>query len=275
MERFVNFNKPKTLNPELLKQYEAETLQRCNRMVRFVTIFVIFAGNPAFLLLDYLIAKNNFINFVIVRGIMVLGCVIIYLVSRTKRGIKYSMWLAAATSLVCASTITVLIHWTGGSTSNYYNGLLIVFFALCIWLPITFRMGLACGMIIFQMYNVPFIATNSVTDWVTFINNNYFIIVIFFLSISSLKFYNDIRFNEFKSRFEMQQANQDLKRITDELEETNQKLLTHDKLKTEFFTNVSHELRTPLTLILAPLNTLIHERQDIVPSAIRGTLSIM
>ena len=49
MDRLLHLNKAQALNPELLKQYEAETLQRCNKMVRFVTIFVIFAGNPAFL----------------------------------------------------------------------------------------------------------------------------------------------------------------------------------------------------------------------------------
>ncbi len=200
---------------------------------------------------------------------------IIFLLSKTRFGYKYSMYLAVSIAIITSFSITILIHMTGGSSSPYYAGLLIVLFALCIWLPITFKLGVISAVTIFLMYNMPFLVTNSVKDWSIYINNNYFTVFIFFLSVSSLKFYNDIRFNEFKSRFEMQIANEDLKRITDELEETNQKLLTHDKLKTEFFTNVSHELRTPLTLILAPLNTLIHEREDNIPATIRNTLSIM
>ena len=39
-----------------------------------------------------------------------------------------------------------------------------------------------------------------------------------------------------------------------------------DQMKLQFFTNVSHELRTPLTLISGPLNTLITEVKQEVPT---------
>jgi len=39
-----------------------------------------------------------------------------------------------------------------------------------------------------------------------------------------------------------------------------------DQMKLQFFTNVSHELRTPLTLISGPLNTLITEVEQEVPT---------
>ena len=43
----------------------------------------------------------------------------------------------------------------------------------------------------------------------------------------------------------------ELKKINDQLEETNRKLQELDRLKSEFVTTVSHELRTPLTTVKA------------------------
>ena len=44
------------------------------------------------------------------------------------------------------------------------------------------------------------------------------------------------------------------------LEVSNRKLAEMDRLKTNFFTNLSHEIRTPLTLLLAPLESVMGER---------------
>jgi signal transduction histidine kinase len=45
------------------------------------------------------------------------------------------------------------------------------------------------------------------------------------------------------------------------------RLVEHDRLKTEFFSNVSHELRTPLTMILAPVDRLLDHRDTLTQDA--------
>jgi response regulator RpfG family c-di-GMP phosphodiesterase/nitrogen-specific signal transduction histidine kinase len=51
-----------------------------------------------------------------------------------------------------------------------------------------------------------------------------------------------MRFKEFSGRYNLAQANEDLKKL--------------DVLKSQFFANISHEVRTPLTSILAPVQSL-------------------
>ena len=62
--------------------------------------------------------------------------------------------------------------------------------------------------------------------------------------------FNGLRFREFALRHE-------LDRSRAALEESNQKLMELDQIKSRFFANISHELRTPLTLLIAPLEALL------------------
>jgi signal transduction histidine kinase len=52
------------------------------------------------------------------------------------------------------------------------------------------------------------------------------------------------------------------------------KLVEHDRVKTEFFSNVSHELRTPLTMILAPVDRLL-DRKDALAGDVSGMLEMV
>lgn len=72
-----------------------------------------------------------------------------------------------------------------------------------------------------------------------------------------------------------QNLQEEVKKQTRELEETNQKLQLLDKQKSQFFQNITHELRTPLTLILGPLESLINQTQDKLPPHSISHLTIM
>ena len=81
-------------------------------------------------------------------------------------------------------------------------------------------------------------------------------------------FHSKARFREFALRFE-------LDRNRKALEESNQKLMELDQIKSRFFANISHELRTPLTLLLAPLETLLHRFNRSLDEETRNMLVTM
>lgn len=47
---------------------------------------------------------------------------------------------------------------------------------------------------------------------------------------------------------------------TKELQQANERLKEHDKIRSNFFDNISHELKTPLTLIASPLDSILKKQ---------------
>src|SRR6185295_2003059 len=99
-------------------------------------------------------------------------------------------------------------------------------------------------------------------------NNFYFIALMDVIVVVGTYFQSRQRFREFVLRFELDKNRK-------ALEESNQKLVELDQIKSRFFANISHELRTPLTLLLAPLETLLQKFNRSVDAETRGVLVTM
>lgn len=67
----------------------------------------------------------------------------------------------------------------------------------------------------------------------------------------------------------------ELERANRQLEAANKKILEHEKVKSDFFSNISHELRTPLTLIFSPLQSLLAGEYGSVPPEQKKVLEMM
>ncbi len=242
----------------------------------FLACYVAIIAVPSFCIVDYYMYPAQYKEIAFIRLMVTLLNIIILVAAKNIRMLqKYSIQLGFLVIFFCAFGISVMIHITEGYQSPYYAGLVLANLVLCTFLIVPMRVTIILSSIIYALYIIPILFKGNIEYISIFVNNNIFLISMMIFAVLGARSREELRFNEFSARYNIQKANEDLEKLTDELAETNQKLLTHDRLKTEFFTNVSHELRTPLTLILAPLKPLIEGNSSILPPVVKETLVAM
>ncbi len=255
--------------------FKNEILQNRIRRV-IITSQITMIAIPFFIILDYFMYPNNLLTLFLIRVIITIPFVIVFFTIKKSSFLQNNILpLSMFLFLDAGFGIASMVHLTDGYQSPYYAGLVVVILVSCITLTLPIRKTLIVTILIYCSYIIPILVRGDISNISIFVNNNFFLIAMVVFALFGAYTQEFIQYNEFRARYEIQKANDDLEMLTDELAESNQKLLTHDRLKTEFFTNVSHELRTPLTLILAPLGALINEGQGVFPENVRNTLTIM
>jgi signal transduction histidine kinase len=138
----------------------------------------------------------------------------------------------------------------GGSQSHYYAGLNVVLLVIGFVLYWTFFESFIAVVLVILMY-VGACLLHGDLRYRDLENNLYFLVITGVIVMTGSYVHTKYRFREFALRYE-------LDRSRAALEESNQKLMELDQIKSRFFANISHELRTPLTLLIAPLEALLH-----------------
>jgi signal transduction histidine kinase/class 3 adenylate cyclase len=229
--------------------------------------------NPIFAGLDVVIYPQFIYDLGVIRVIMELGLFIGYLwlrkqVISTKPQLLLGFFIVWASLLVAYMTVL-----TGGFSSDYYNGLSLVFLGAAVIVPVYWRCHLFAQLSTLSYYYAGNLLnkTNSI-DIHDIIQNSIFIFWTCTALIISVILYERLQ----RAEFEAQIAE---RRARSELESSHRKLLELDRKKNEFFANVSHELRTPLTLILGAFNTLIktcdEEARELVHAGLRNASRLL
>ncbi len=226
---------------------------------------------PAGASLDFFVYHDHLIEFLKLRLLCSALLALIWLLLKQEIALRFYRFLGFLIAVLPLTFISWMIYTTDGPNSPYYAGLNLVMLGAALLL----RWTLLDSILVFVLSLITYLAACALNGYAgsggahgIFFNNFYFLFVTGVFIVTGSWFYNRIRFREFALRYE-------LDRNRKALEESNQRLMELDKLKSRFFANVSHELRTPLTLLLAPLETMLHRFNRSFDDETRHTLLTM
>src|SRR5688572_30204696 len=223
---------------------------------------------PAGVILDLWVYPERVREFFQLRLICSVVAAVWWSLHQTSFGLRHYRLLGVPIAILPGFFIAWMISVTEGPASPYYAALILVLLAvnaIVHWSTVESLLALA----VLYLFHLGACARWPIAEEQgIFFNNIYFLVLTGIIVVTGNYLYNQLHFREFVLRFELGQNRRTL-------EETNQKLVELDRVKSRFFANVSHELRTPLTLLLTPLQSLIQEHGSTLGSATRDLLLIM
>jgi signal transduction histidine kinase len=220
---------------------------------------------PAGMSLDYFVYPQHLWIFLAVR--ILASCLISlvwcwFLLGKEKHDRVFGvMWY-----MIPAAAIVWMTYYANDPLSPYYAGLNLVLLAIGLLSPWTYVQNLLSATGVILMYLVACMWIRQ--PFSTVFNNLYFLSLTSIVVVAGSRAAYRQRFSEFSLRYELDKNRKSL-------EETNQKLVEMDRLKSRFFANVSHEMRTPLTLLLAPLDMLVKRYEQVFDNQTRDLLQTM
>ena len=245
------FNREPQIGREVWQTYSDYEGQITRRHLR-VGCLLVMALMPLGVLLDYFVYPGKLGYFLALR----LACSVlegaVWLLLGTTLSRKINQFLGLVVALLPVFFICWMVCVTDGPASPYYAGLNLILLAIAFVLRWSVGLSLLALVLFIAMYLGACFLHGALPpgERGVFFNNLYFLGLTGIIVVTGSRIHRVLRVREFTLRFELDKSRK-------MLEESNQKLMELDQIKSRFFANISHELRTPLTLLLAPLESLL------------------
>ncbi|MDJ0788916.1 MAG: hypothetical protein QNK05_19085, partial [Myxococcota bacterium] len=208
------------------RHFEATRLPRHVRSCAGVA----FTINTAFMVLDAFAYPEHLGLFAAIRLALNALFVLIWRYG-AEHAPKLSEW---AIGLSLGAAMLSMVYATGGPTSGYFVGLILVLVGIGVLLPLSGREAAVLGMSFVIPYAMTPLFSEAPLDVRDFGIRLVFVISGALECVWSCTFLDSLRLQDFRMRREIEQARDHLKQM--------------DAVKSRFTANMHHELRTPLTL---------------------------
>jgi len=240
--------------PEALRAYSDYERQIAIRHLK-VGCWLVICLMPAGVVLDYFVYRDHLGDFLWLRLACSALAALLWGFLFTRVGQNLHRHVGLAVAMLPVFFISWMIYETREPSSPYYAGLNLILLAIAFILRWDVGLSLSAVVLVVAIYLTACFARGPLPDsqWRGVCNNLYFLVLTGIIVISGSRIHRRLRGREFELRYALDQNRE-------ELEKTNQRLVEMDQIKSRFFANISHELRTPLTLLIAPLETLQHQR---------------
>jgi hypothetical protein len=155
-------------------QQEQEKLERafCPKLLILGALAIVGIG-----IFDYFASPQNLSRFLLYRSIAAFAYLVLYLINKSTRG-KYVKTMFFLLTVIVSGMLAFMAFQTGGDTSVYLKGVIVVFVFLFGFVPIQMKMTALLAGVIYITYFFPVVFFDRSINIDAFIADNILMAVI-------------------------------------------------------------------------------------------------